>query len=69
MINREKFDALTDKEKHTLGMSIGYPHYEDIDNDKLFTELNRLWSIACDEYTLAKKGDSSTFIDIVGKLK
>ena len=41
MIDRKKFDNLTEEEKGILGESIGSPDYDD--NDMLYELLNELW--------------------------
>jgi len=70
MIDRKKFDDLSDDEKLILGESIGLPDYPD--NDALFDSLNEFWSIYCDVYNekgeRCEKGNPNTFIDIVKKL-
>lgn len=42
MIDRKKFDDLTEEEKGILGESIGLPDYDD--DNELYAELNRCWS-------------------------
>ena len=57
MIDRKKFDDLTEEEKGILGESIGYPDYED--NDDLYEQLNRCWNGV---------GGPERHIDVVKKL-
>lgn len=58
MIDRKKFNDLSDEEKRILGDSIGFPDYED--DNELYDQLNHIWGMYID--------DSNIYVEIVKKL-